>query len=52
MTSASMRLRLGVLKIRADMMAALRDRIQKNDWTQIEAAEKLKVGALPPRRLR
>ena len=30
-----------VLEMRADLMAALRDRIEKKDWTQIEAAEKL-----------
>ena len=29
--------------MRADLMAALRDRIEKNGWTQIEAAEKLGI---------
>ena len=32
-----------VLEMRADLMAALRDRIEKNGWTQIEAAEKLGI---------
>lgn len=32
-----------VLEMRADLMAALRDRIEKKGWTQIEAAEKLGI---------
>ena len=32
-----------VLKIRADLMAALRDRIEKKGWTQNEAAKKLGI---------
>lgn len=32
-----------VLEMRADLMAALRDRIEKKGWTQIEAAEELGI---------
>ena len=32
-----------VLEIRADLMAALRDHIQKKGWTQSEAAKKLGI---------
>jgi predicted XRE-type DNA-binding protein len=32
-----------VLEMRADLMAALRDRIKKKGWTQIEAAEELGI---------
>jgi predicted XRE-type DNA-binding protein len=36
-----------VLEMRADLMAALREHIKKNDWTQSEAAKKL--GTTQPR---
>lgn len=32
-----------MLEMRADLMAALHDRIEKKGWTQIEAAEKLGI---------
>lgn len=32
-----------MLKIRADLMAALRDRIEENGWTQNETAKKLGI---------
>ena len=32
-----------VLEMRADLMAALRDRIEKKGWTQIEAAKALGI---------
>jgi predicted XRE-type DNA-binding protein len=32
-----------VLEMRADLMAALRDHIQKKGWTQSEAAKKLGI---------
>jgi predicted XRE-type DNA-binding protein len=36
-----------VLEMRAELMAALREHIEKNDWTQSEAAKKL--GTTQPR---
>ena len=36
-----------VLEMRAELMAALREHIEKNDWTQGEAAKKL--GTTQPR---
>lgn len=36
-----------VLEMRAELMAALREHIEKNDWTQNEAAKKL--GTTQPR---
>ena len=44
-TTATMRLPQAarVLEMRADLMAALREHIQKRGWTQSEAAEKLGI---------
>jgi len=36
-----------VLEMRADLMAALRDHIQKKGWTQSEAAKKLGITQPP-----